>query len=55
MVYRIIYKSDIVYKLDDLECYSMYMYYKFIRGQIIKYIKYGFLFCFNSLIPILMN
>ena len=42
MVYRIVYKSDIVYKLDDLECYSMYMNYKLIRGQIIKYIKFLF-------------
>ena len=24
MMYRIVYKSDIIYKLDDLKCCSMY-------------------------------
>ena len=34
---HIVYKSNIVYKIDDLQCCSMY--YKLIRGQINKYIE----------------
>ena len=50
MICRIVYKykSDIVYKLDDLECCSTY--YKPIRRQII-----GFLVHSKSPIPILVK